>query len=229
MIAPLLLFTAFALFDEPKKPVDDFKPEAGWKDLSKGAKTVWFDPKERKLILRARVVLQKGALEFFMCKTNSKEHESILATDAPPRLIHAGLILTGAEPGRPVRFQPKFEPPTGSKIDIELQWKDSKGKLQHAKAREWVKQARSGKVLKVDWVFAGSYEGEDPETKEKFYAADSGDLFSVSNFPSAILDLPLSSSADNADLVFIANSDAVPPEGTKVLVIMSPLKEEKKK
>ena len=163
-----------------------------------------------------------------MCKTNSKEHESILATDAPPQLIHAGLILTGAVPGKPVKFQPKFEPPTGSKIDIELQWRDDKGKLQHAQVREWVKEARLGKVLTTDWVFAGSYEGEDPETKEKYYAADSGDLFSVANFPSAILDLPLSSSADNADLVFIANSDVVPPEGTMVSVVMKPKKEQKK-
>lgn len=229
MIAPLLLLScAFGPFDEPKKPVDDFKPEPGWKDISKGAKTVWFDPKERKLILRARVVLQKGALEFLMCKTNSKEHESILATDAQPKLIHAGLILTGAEPGRPVRFQPKFSPPTGSKIDIELEWKDAEGKLRRAKARDWVKQARSGQPLNVDWVFAGSFEGQDPETKERYYAADSGDLISVSNFPSAILDLPFSSSADNADLVFIADSDAVPPVGTDVLAILKPVKHAKK-
>ena len=56
-------------------------------------------------------MLREGPLEHLLCLKGTKEHEAILATDAQPRQIHAGLLLTGAEPGHPVRFLPKFEPP----------------------------------------------------------------------------------------------------------------------
>ena len=71
-------------------------------------RSLWFDRKAKKVILRARVVLREGYLEHFMCSKGTKEHEAILATDAVPHLIHAGLLLTGAEAGHPVRFVPKF-------------------------------------------------------------------------------------------------------------------------
>ena len=61
MLAPFLIMTMFALVDEPKTPVDNFKPEVGWRDISKGAKTVWFDPKERKLILLCALSCASGA------------------------------------------------------------------------------------------------------------------------------------------------------------------------
>ena len=86
-------------------------------------RSLWFDPKAKQVVLRARVVLREGYLEHLMCSKGTKEHEAILATDAVPHQIHAGLLLTGAEPGHPVRFVPKFEPPTGSAIAIELHWR----------------------------------------------------------------------------------------------------------
>ena len=57
-----------------------------------------------------------------MCLKGTKEHEAIVATAAAPRAIHTGLLLTGAEPGHPVEFAPKFEPPTGTAIAIEFRW-----------------------------------------------------------------------------------------------------------
>ena len=88
------------------------QPDPSWK---KPGTQLWFDPKAKKVILRARVVLREGYLEHFMCSKGTKEHEAILATDAVPHQIHAGLLLTGAEAGHPVRFVPKFEPPTGTR------------------------------------------------------------------------------------------------------------------
>ena len=88
------------------------QPDPAWKSLGR---SLWFDPKAKRLVLRARVVLREGYLEHLMCSKGTKEHEAILATDAVPHQIHAGLLLTGAEPGHPVQFVPKFEPPTGSR------------------------------------------------------------------------------------------------------------------
>jgi hypothetical protein len=214
---------AFALLTAPGSPVDEpavkadsFKPDPAWKSLGQD---IWFDPKTKRLVIRARVALQDGVLEHLLAK--GKDHESILSTDAPARMIHAGLLLTGAEPGHPVKFQPAFEPPTGPAIAIEVEWEQA-GKLKKVDAREWVKDLAAGKPLAKDWVFAGSELFEDPRTKAKIYAADDGDLITVANFPAAILDLPFRSSDSNADRGFAANPDRVPVRGTPVTMYLSP-------
>ncbi len=222
MTATLTLLTALALAQgEPAPapaPTDSFKPDPAWKPLGK---EIWFDPGGKRLVVRSRVALQDGILEHLVCRKGTKEHESILATEAPARLIHAGLILCGAEPGKPVRFEPKFSPPTGTSIAIEVEWEQNK-KLRRADARDWVKDGASGKPLTQDWVFAGSELFEDPRTKTMIYAADDGDLVTVANFPSAILDLPFRSSASDADRSFVANPDRVPARGTPVTLYLRP-------
>ena len=138
-------------------------------------------------------MLRDGYLEHLMCSKGTKEHEAILATDAVPNQIHAVLLMTGAEAGKPVQFFPKFEPPTGSAIAIELMWMRD-GKVQKQDARKWIK-ADKNMPLERDWVFAGSQFYDDVVTKKKKYAADDGDLITVANFASAILDLPIESSS----------------------------------
>jgi hypothetical protein len=178
----LTLATACCLGAAPPEPsqpaADSFRPDPTWKPLGK---SLWFDPGQKRLVMRARVVLRDGPLEHLICLKGTKEHEAILATDAAPRLIHAGLILTGAEPGHPVRFLPKFEPPTGPAIGLDLHWEDQ-GKSQSADARQWVFDERKKAALTTDWVFAGSEMFDDPDTKQRIYAADEGDLVTVSNF-----------------------------------------------
>ena len=206
--------------DDPPSPptADSFQPDPAWKSLGKD---VWFDPKGKRLVLRARVALQDGILEHLLCRKSTKEHESILATEAPAKLIHAGLLLTGASPGHPVKFEPKFEPPAGPAIAIELEWEQG-GKLKKADAREWVKDVATGASLSRDWVFAGSELFEDPRTKTMIYAADDGDLITVANFPASILDLPYRSSASDADRGYAARPDRVPVRGTPVTMYLQP-------
>jgi hypothetical protein len=224
MLAALTVLSALVLASAPAQdpdtppPTDSFKPDPGWRSLGKDA---WFDPRKKVLILRARVALQDGALEHLLCRKMSKEHESILATEAPPRMIHAGLILTGATPGHPVRFEPKFEPPAGTPIAIDVEW-EKDGKTRRVDAREWVKDQATGHALARDWVFAGSELFEDPRTKTMIYAADDGDLVTVANFPASILDLPFRSSANDADRTYLANPERVPVRGTPVTLYLRP-------
>jgi hypothetical protein len=196
---------------------ESIEPDPAWKPQGR---SLWFDPKQRRLYLRARVVLRDGYLEHLMCSKGTKEHEAILATDAVPLEIHRSLILTRAEQGKPVQFFPKFEPPTGSPIAIELQWKKD-GKVHKQDARQWVKGDKD-KPLQRDWVFAGSQFYDDPVTKKKRYAADDGDLITVANFGSAILDLPIESSANDAERVFVTNTAQIPEVGTEVMVALYP-------
>lgn len=202
------------------KPSSAFQAPEDWKSLGPH---LWFDPtsEPKRLIIEAQVVLREGALEHLLCLRGTKEHEAIVATAAAPKQIHAGLLLTGAEVGHPVRFRPKFEPPSGSPIAIAVQW-DQDGKTVEADARSWIKDDKAGKELTIDWVFAGSTIYEDPITKKKVYAAEEGDLITVANFGSSILDLPIASSADDANLFYIANTEKIPPRGTEVRLILSP-------
>ena len=164
VLALVLVGPTLAPADDGDKPkAEALKPEASWRNLGRN---LWFDPKAKKVVLRARVVLREGYLEHFMCSKGTKEHEAILATDAVPHQIHAGLLLTGAEPGHTVRFVPKFEPPTGSTIAIELRWLQD-GKAKTSDARQWVKSEKAKAPLAIDWVFAGSELYEDPATKKQ--------------------------------------------------------------
>jgi hypothetical protein len=201
------------------KPAEKvLQPDPAWKELGRN---LWFDKKAKKVILRARVVLREGYLEHFMCSKGTKEHEAILATDAVAHEIHTALILTGAEAGHPVRFVPKFEPPSGTVIAIDVEWRQD-GKVHKSDARQWIKDEKAKAPLAIDWVFAGSEFFVDPATNKQAYAADEGDLITVANFGSAILDLPIASSASDADRVYVTNTEKIPPLGTEVFVTLGP-------
>jgi hypothetical protein len=223
----LLAACTLAPSQAPTAPVtaDDFRPDPGWKSLGP---SVWFDAKGKRLVVRGRVALVDGFLEHLLCLERTKEHESVLATDAPAKAIHAGLLLTGAAAGHPVRFEPKFEPPAGTSITIDLEWKNGDGQVQRANAREWIRDQKTSQALDIDWVFAGSNLFVHPDTGKTVYAADGGDLITVSNFTSAILDLPIASSADDSARAFVANTPRIPRRGTRVTLYLHPATAERK-
>jgi hypothetical protein len=198
-------------------PADTFTAPKDWKPLGQA---VWFDARERRLIIRARVCLRDGYLEHLLCKERTKEHEAILATEAPPRMIHAGLILAVGEPGHPIRYRPTLQLPTGPPVAITVEWLDDQGKPRTADARTWIKDDKSAKTLEDHWVFAGSNLFKHPDTGEMVYAADGGDLITVANFPSAILDLPVRSTDQDAERLFVANTPLIPPRNTYVSLIL---------
>ena len=221
MTSTLTLLTLLTLTQAgtpPTATADSFQADPNWRSLGQD---VWFDPTAKRVVLRGRICMVDGALEHLLCSKATKEHESILATEAPPQSIHAALLLTGANSGHPVRFEPKFSPPTGSEIAIEVEWNQA-GQKKKIDARDWVKDGTSGARLTRDWVFAGSDLFPDRRTNKMVYAADDGDLITVANFASSILDLPYRSSASDADRSYVANSENIPPKGTLVTVYLAP-------
>jgi hypothetical protein len=185
--------------------------------------------KRRRVLLSSEVCLRRGPLELFLCRKDSKEHESIVHAEVDGRDVHAALIAAGAEAGSPVRYVPKYVPARGTKIRIGVEYEE-KGKRVTKNAREWVRYSATGKELDVDWVFAGSALIDNPidNTKPKIYLGNEGDMICVSNFEDAMLDLPINSSKDNAELSFEAWTERIPPVGTKVVVALEPVLEAKK-
>lgn len=101
--------------------------------------TVLLDASGKRLLLKTTVVFREGLLEMLCCLKQTKEHESIVSVDAKAYVVHTGLLALGAEPGKPVQFVPKFSPPSGQRIDIFVQWKDERGRLQRVPAQQWIR------------------------------------------------------------------------------------------
>jgi hypothetical protein len=183
----------------------------------------------RRVLVGAQVCLREGQLELFMCRKNTKEHEAILDADVYAREVHKALLLAGATEGSPVRYRPKYKPASGSTVKVSVLYQD-KGRLITVPAQSWVKNAKTGKALDSNWVFAGSALVDNPldPGKPKHYLANDGDMICLSNFETAMLDVPFESSKDNADLTFVAFTDRIPALGTKVVVALEPVPDAKK-
>jgi hypothetical protein len=179
---------------------------------------------KRRVVIDAYVCLRQGQLEQLLTRKRTKEHEAVLAADIDARELATALIAAGAEKGTPVKFRPKFMPPTGTPIKVTLVYQE-KGQTKRVPAQQWVRSIKTKKNLDSDWVFAGSVLFPDPMNKDAppFYAANDGDVICISNFESALLDVPFNSSKENDDLAFEANTERIPALQTPVQVILEPV------
>ena len=180
---------------------------------------VWVDRKNRRVVVDGYVALRRGQLEMFACPQGTKEHESIVAVLSSSQLVHAGLLAAGALPGKPTAFEP-YRPATGSTVRVEVLWKEENGQRKTATAQSWILHAGQQKTMSYDWVFAGSGIYKDKETGKETYLGDAGDLLCVANFPSATLDIAVQSDSSASGLVFAANTDEIPAEGTPVRLVL---------
>ena len=179
---------------------------------------------KRQIVLDTEVCLRSGPLELLVCKAGTKEYESILSTEALGAHLHAGLLALGLTPGLPAEWtgtddDARLLPPRGPELAITLKWKDAAGRTRQAEAGTWLKQARPNAELPKRWVFIGSSILPD----NRYWADVDGDVISVANFASAVIDVPFESTKENAALEFAAEEQAIPPLGTAVEVVISPL------
>ena len=202
----------------PAKPAKDTPRIVKFKHLR-------LDLTRRQVLVDAKVCLREGILEFLVCKTGSKEHESVLSTDAPGSQLHAALLALGLTPGQPARWSGvagsgKFLPPRGPKLKLAFRWKDPQGKTHLDDAGKWLKSAGERQArMPTHWVFIGSEVLPDG----KYWADASGEVISVANFASAVIDVPIESSKENALRDYTINTDAVPAQGTAVEVVITPM------
>jgi len=199
-----------------------FQDPPGAVRLSKEGR-LWVDKQGKQVIVDGYVAMNRGMLEMFACPAGTKEHESVVGVLARSRDVHTALLAIGAQKGTPVQFVPNFVSATGQAIRIWVMWFDETGKLHKADAKTWVVKTGTKKPLAEEWVFGGSNFWTDPSDGVTYYEADSGDLICVSNFSSAMMDLPVASSKDTNNLQFSAAEGVVPEERTPVRLIMVPI------
>jgi hypothetical protein len=123
----------------------------------------------------------------------------------------------------------------------ELSWYGSMTKEQKAqflalsddaafrKAIEEFFDKSQPRQMEADWVFAGSGFYTDEDSGKKFYLAEDGDLICVANFPTAMIDVAVKSSAEEGGLMFEAYTERLPPKETVVWLELAPVLGEKEK
>ncbi len=207
--------------DKPMEPPPEAKGLIRMPDPEeKGAfQDLWADKVHKRIVLAGRICKRTGEMELFACFRRTKEHESIVSVRARALAIHMTLMALGIQPGRPVQFFPEFRAAEGPEIEVTVAWTDENGKRQTVLAQEWLKNVKTGKAMEQPFIFAGSSIWKDPDGEPHYLAAD-GDFICVSNFASAMLDLPINSSSANAALLFQAFHERIPPTGTPVALIL---------
>src|SRR5262249_36864114 len=117
------------------------------------SQNVWLEVEsgQRRVLISSEVCLRQGQLEQLLTRKGAKEHEAILAADIDARKLHETLLLAKATPGSTVRFDPKFQPPTGTPIIVTLRYEED-GKTKTVNARSWVRSMKTKTELGTDWV-----------------------------------------------------------------------------
>ena len=252
--------------------------------------TVLLDVKQKRVTLRTEVACTDCVLEMLLVPEHNREHETILRIRSKAYVIHTALLALGMEPGKPAQFSPKFVPPSGQKIQLEVVWLDAEGKLQRAPVQNWIrrnihryytaklpdgpppgmtfplknlrwdkfnndllwygpmsdaertemlKQSElpayraaiesfhrdsQSQPMKADFVFVGSSIYKDEETGEEYYEAEGGHVICTSNFPDAMIDVREESSASDGSQAYEGWTERIPPQGTPVLLVLTPEK-----
>ena len=200
---------------------DAFDPPPGAKSL--GKRRIWIDREKQRVYVDGYVAMNDGPLEMFACPVGTKEHESVVGTLARSSEVHAALLAIGANSGTPVAYLPRFVPATGQRIRVWVCYRDSQNEFRAIDARRWIRRTGTNDSMEPDWVFAGSGFWKDPSNGKEFYRADSGDMICVSNFSSAMMDVPIASSAEADALQYSPFTKKIPARGTPVRLVLVPI------
>ncbi len=190
------------------------------------------DPARGRVEFDARVALTLGDpprarvfLEQFVCTPDTKEHESLLVTDARPSHVHAALLAVGLTPGKPVTWTSEPgrvvpHPPEGDRVRVEFIHRDDQGKEVVRTPSDWAVSARDGVPWPAgEFVFAGSILRDGPGGAA--YLADrEGTLVGLASFGTEVIAWPvvISHEAEVQAPEWIASAESLPPLGTPVVV-----------
>lgn len=228
-ITSIMLPALIALLG-PQAPADDAEQPA---DV---LPHVRIDRENRLIELEATVVLRESEwIELIACSPGSKEHESILVVPARPSHVHLALLILGLEPGSPMRFEqppadaanpngqdgPVVLPPQGPPVRITVALADEPE--HEIPVTRWTLDRRTGRPIEdAPWLFTGSRIVNINE-RERYLADLHGTTISLVNFGDEVLTRPtdLTNYTDDASLT--ANTDAIPPLGTAVLLRLRPV------
>ncbi len=202
-----------------QSPTPDEHRDEPVKSFAPGVKIDW---PSLTVEVAGEVVLREGALELFSCSPRTREHESILRCDARPLHVHQALGLIGLSPGSPSRYDEQSarrSEARGDPLDIRVRFQGESG--EHViPADRWVTYAKNAPhsvdAPPLNWIFAGSRTLPDGR-----FAADlEGTVACLVDFDSALIALGSAHSPDNDQLWLTANTQEIPPRGTRCTLLI---------
>ncbi len=169
------------------------------------------------------VILREGELELFAYSKSPtpKEHETILRTHVSAESIYQALGLIGLRPGHTAKyfFETKTtRMPSGDPVDVLVRYQSGGTRVEQSACDWMLDVARGSTMERSAWLFTGSERMEDGA----FAANVEGTVVTVVDFPSSLLGLPSSHSDSDSELWLRANTEAIPPIGTPVQLVLRP-------
>lgn len=222
--------------DGDAKPAEAIDPIAeAIKKVNEEDNGITIDVKKKHVDVKATVCMRRGDfLEMFACTKDTREHESILVTEAAPSTMHLGLLLLGLEPGRPLSYDMKFDPPKlvpakGPKVDVFIVIKVDDVERE-IPANRWIQDNQTKEMKKGNtWLFAGS-QFATFQDKQVYQADLNGSAISLVNFGDDLLTLPnkMTDANESHGKVWAPRTEAIPKVGTKVVIRLKPQTEDAK-
>jgi len=213
----------------PDQPMAPVKPTVERVDETRyRVGEVTFDQKNREIRFPAAVNMTEGLLEFLVVHENGKIHEALFHTKISPTHLNLAFKLLRYPPSDELYALPnergglsnKFpevseEVQAGSRVDVHVEWQDA-GKTRKVAVNEWIQHAVKGDAMPPGpWVYGGSrvYDG-------KYVPETTGDIAAIYITGSALINYPGEDNQD--DTVWLSFPKRVPPEGTRVTLIITP-------
>jgi hypothetical protein len=202
------------------------------------------DLEHGRVEVACRVIHPPEPLEQIICTPATREHETLFTANVLPSQLHAALLLLGAKPGTPGRFERvddtiRFVPPTGDALDITIAVKDESGKTTVTPVESWIVAMQNTSRKDGDaeasgttefpestWVFGGSLIQKNmPWMGEgEHYVADmTGSLIGFVTFGDEPVGVTRAIEDESAKrgIDWRANVAEMPAEGTMVTVYIT--------
>lgn len=210
-------------------------PAAGSGSAPPAARTVTVasgvlaDRLAREVRVAATVACDRGWLEQAVCRSGTRDHESLLSIDAPPSAVHAALLLVGLEPGAPGSWREvpgtpdgvERVPPRGPAVELWV--RSPKGEVPLS---SWIHDpVRGARFADQPWVFAGSMVRPNTRSMgpgEHFVADRTGSVVGLVTFGDELIACRevLPDRVEVAAPQWQARTEAMPPSGERVELIV---------
>jgi len=167
---------------------------------------------KNKVEFQAVMNMNQGVIEYLIVNTGGKVHTSLLQTSVDPSVLKISLMMIGLQG----TVQPPVEQgesiiPEGDRVKISLAWNEN-GKDRIMPVEQLIlKQGNA--IDQMPWVFTGSQN-----EKNGVQGLVEKSLVAIYHDPAALIDHQLIEGNNNN--LWSINSEAVPPLGTLVNVII---------
>lgn len=187
--------------------------------------------RERVVEFDGEVCLTEGWLEQIVCTPGTREHETLIVSRVRPSNLHAAMLMARFEPGRPGRWTYENDTyavihPTGEAVRISVRYLDGRDELVEHPVSKWVRD-HLGEQEFADqpWMFGGSMIAPNAAFMgpgEHYVADMTGSIVGLVTFGDELLGWRevIADQAAVSEPEWEANTDTMPPVGTKVTVIL---------